>query len=204
MADYPKSNEVEQLQTLIGTLSPLDPEARLRLLQTVITFLNIDGVYVGSGSARQGSSPSAPSLPTQNPQTTPGGGFSNRPNISVKEFLLDKEPQTDVERAACLGYYLTHYRNTPEFKTLDISKLNTEAAQVKFSNPAFAVDNATKLGFLVPASRGMKQLGALGERYVRALPDRDAAKEIRSKIRIRKTKKGTRAKLGESLEPDEG
>ena len=68
----------------------------------------------------------------------------------------------------------------PHFKTLDISKLNTEAAQVKFSNPAVAVDDATKQRYLVQATRGNKQLSALGEQFVMALPDRDRAREVMS------------------------
>ena len=47
---------------------------------------------------------------------------------SPKDFLFRKEPNTDVERVACLAYYLTHRRGTNHFKTIDISKLNTEAA----------------------------------------------------------------------------
>jgi hypothetical protein len=88
---------------------------------------------------------------------------------------MKKQPRSDVERIACLGYYLGHYRDQPHFKTLDISKLNTEAAQSKFSNAANAVNNATTYGYLVPASKGMKQLSAGGEMFVEALPDRDAA-----------------------------
>jgi len=62
---------------------------------------------------------------------------------------MEKQPRTDVERVACLAYYLTHYRNTPYFKTLDLGKLNTEAAQPKFSNAAYASNNALKMGYLV-------------------------------------------------------
>ncbi len=97
--------------------------------------------------------------------------------------MFQKQPKTDVERATCLAYYLTHYRDTPYFKTLDISKLNTEAAQVKFSNAAVAVDNATKSRYLVAATKGNKQLSSLGEQFVLALPDRDKVKEVMNHIR---------------------
>jgi len=94
-----------------------------------------------------------------------------------------------VEKVACLAYYLTHYRDTPYFKTLDISKLNTEAAQVKFSNAAVAVENATRLRYLVPATKGNKQLSSLGEQFVLALPDRDKAKEVMNVARPRRRAK---------------
>jgi hypothetical protein len=91
-----------------------------------------------------------------------------------------------VEKVACLAYYLTHYRDTPHFKTLDISKLNTEAALIKLSNPAVSVDNATKMRYLVPATKGNKQLSAIGEQFVLALPDRERAKDVMSQARPRR------------------
>src|SRR5262249_3617495 len=77
---------------------------------------------------------------------------------------------------AVLAYYLTHYRDQPFFKTLDLSKLNTEAAQPKFSNAANSANNAVKQRYLVSASKGQRQLSAAGEQFVSALPDRAAAR----------------------------
>jgi len=93
---------------------------------------------------------------------------------------MEKQPKTDVERLACLAYYLTHFRELPHFKTIDLSKLNTEAAQPKFSNPAFSARNAVNYGYLAPATKGQKQLSAAGELFVRNLPDREAAKAAMS------------------------
>src|SRR5258708_40200224 len=42
---------------------------------------------------------------------------------SIKEFLLEKKPITDIERITCLAYYLRHFRNTNEFKTKDLTDL---------------------------------------------------------------------------------
>ncbi len=109
--------------------------------------------------------------------------------MSAKEFLLEKGPRTDVERIACLAYYLTHYRSTPHFKTIDLSILNTEAAQPKFANAAYSANNAVKLGYLVASTKGQRQLSAIGERFVRALPDRDAAKEALTSLRKRRPKR---------------
>ena len=106
--------------------------------------------------------------------------------MSPKEFLLEKQPRTDVERMACLAYYLTHYRDTPHFKTLDLSKLNTESAQPKFANAANTTNNAVKRGYLVQSSKGQRQLGAAGERFVLALPDRDAARAAMAAVRPRR------------------
>jgi hypothetical protein len=125
----------------------------------------------------------------QSPAQRPSS-YSEDRSISPKEFLLEKSPKTDIERVACLAYFLTYYRDTPQFKTLDISKLNTEAAQIKFSKAAKAVDNAAaQVGFLVQATKGNKQLSSVGELYVQALPDREAAKIAIANIRPRKKSK---------------
>jgi hypothetical protein len=97
------------------------------------------------------------------------------------------------------SFYLTHYRDTPHFKTLDISKLNTEAAQPKFSNAASSANNAVKQGYLVPSTKGQRQLSAAGERFVAALPDREEARKAmslsapRRKSRRAKSSKSSRA-----------
>ncbi len=105
--------------------------------------------------------------------------------MSPKDFLMEKAPKTDVERIACLAYYLTHYRSTQHFKTLELSLLNMEAAQPKFTNTAYSANNAVKLGYLVSSSKGQRQLSALGERFVQALPDRIAAKNVLTSLRRR-------------------
>jgi hypothetical protein len=118
--------------------------------------------------------------------------------MSPKEFLLEKQPRTDVERIACLAYYLTHYRGTPHFKTLDLSMLNTEAAQPKFANAAYSANNAVKMRYLVPSTKGQRQISAVGERFVRALPDRDAAKTALESIRRRpRRKRGRQSSNGQ-------
>lgn len=150
------------LKQMLDIMSNIAPENRQRIIQSLSTFFDL--------------SQSTPSVTTGHKHE--GIPFSEEKIVSPKEFLFQKRPQSDVERVTVLAYYLTHYRDTPYFKTLDISKLNTEAAQAKLSNAAYAVENATKYsGYLVPASKGNKQLSAVGELFVQALPDREAAKQ---------------------------
>jgi hypothetical protein len=187
--------EFEALTSLVRVLQKLSPEARTRVLGAVVTFLAIPPVR-GLSTAHAGA------LPTGGAQERADvPRFSEDRTPSPKDFLFEKRPQTDVERITCLGYYLTHYRDTPHFKTLDISKLNTEAAQLKLSNAAYAVDNATKAGMLVPASKGAKQLSHLGELYVQALPDRAAARAAIAHVRPKK--RGKRSSKPISSQPDD-
>jgi hypothetical protein len=177
--------QVNALNRIIDALEQISNDARAQVLQTAATFFSLD---FATSRGRVGPQPSA---------SSGSGGiagsnlFSEDRTPSPKEFMLSKRPSTDIERMACLAYYQTHYRNVPHFKTLDLSKLNTEAAQIKFSNAAVAVENAAKTGLLVPASKGTKQISSMGEQYVQALPDRDAAKKTLAEFRRRrKTRRG--------------
>jgi hypothetical protein len=158
-------DDVEALSTIVGVLKQLDPDAQRRVLESVQTFLGLTLSRLHSEEDLSGS------------RTVSGQNFSRDRTLSPKEFLRDKNPGTDVERVTCLAYYLTHYRDTPHFKTVDISTLNTEAAQPKFSNTSVAVDNARASGYLVAATKGNKQISAAGEKFVELLPDREAARE---------------------------
>jgi hypothetical protein len=106
-----RSRELEILNKLLADLNDLDPEARTRILQTVSTYYQIGPVH----QTRVHS--------TEERERAPGP-FSEDRSMSVKDFVMQKRPTTAVERVAVLAYYLTHYRDTPHFKTLDISKLN--------------------------------------------------------------------------------
>jgi hypothetical protein len=183
----PKTDDAEVLSEIIALMKQLDSDARQRVFQTVGTFFQM-----GEGPIRP-----TPSVNTRTPsdyQTTDVS--SSEPSFSAdrapkpKQFLGEKQPRTDVERVACLAFYLTHYRDMPEFTTLDISKLNTEAAQRKLSNAAAALNNASQYGYLVPAGKGTKQISAAGERYVQALPDYDSAKTAMTAARPRWRPKG--------------
>jgi hypothetical protein len=182
----------ESFTEVVPIFKRLNQEGRERLLRTIATMFGIEIYGLPS--------PSRPPLhgTTGFNQAEPFSSFSEDRSIPPKEFMMQKSPRTDIERVACLGYYLTHYRDTPHFKTLDLSKLNTEAAQPKFSNAARAVDNATKGGYLVLATKGNKQLSAAGELFVQALPDRGAAKSAMLNSRPRrKMKKANQSKSSE-------
>lgn len=177
------ANDLDVLTEIIASLKRLSREDQRRTLQAVATFLNLTLQTAPSHTAGTHSPPVTTPSPSKST-------FSEDRSVSVKEFIREKSPKTDIERAICLAYYLAHYRATPHFKTLDISALNTEAAQPKFSSASVAVENAARAGLLVQAVKGNKQISSAGEVYVQHLPDRDAAKlgmqSIRPKRKPRK------------------
>lgn len=184
-----KNNDAAALDAIISILRELEDEERERVLSTVTTFFlkRVSGPIARPESAVTGSPTSVPA-------------FSEDLSLTPKEFLLQKQPRTDVERVACLAYYLTHYRDMPHFKTLDLSKLNTDAAQRKFANAAFSAGNALKRGYLAAATKGHRQLSAAGEQFVRAMPDRVAAKQAMDGFRLkRKTTRKKKIRKPQSL-----
>jgi len=161
--------ELQLLNDVLKALSNLSDTSRERVLNTVLTYYKHAGLRAVQSTA---------------PATEPlHPAFGEEEQISPKQFLFQKQPKTDVERVACLAYYLTYYRDIRFFKTLDLTKLNTEAAQRKFANATWAVNNATLMGYLVAVAHGQKQISAAGEQFVNALPNRDAAKAAMSSAR---------------------
>lgn len=178
MSSEQSTRDLEALTQVLSALKGLDSTSQKRILEAVTTFL---------GFPTRVSHPQTAAAPmSEEVGREQSGTFSENRTQTPKEFLAEKQPRTDVHRAVCLGYYLTHYRDTPHFKTIDISKLNTEAAQPKFSNPAKSVDNAARFGYFVPAVKGAKQISAVGERMVQALPDAAAARQAVASSRPRR------------------
>lgn len=177
---------------IVSLLQDLDVVDQVHILETVNIWLKIDDRSKSSPETtkRTGFWDSAP----REVERTKKLKFSDRKELSPKQFMLEKRPNTDIEKIACLAYYLTNYCETPHFKTLDLSKLNTEAAQQKFSNAPQAAKNAAKSGLLVPAAGGKRQISGVGEQFVQALPDREAAKKISRHLKKPRRKKKTKSK----------
>ena len=176
------NNPVQAIPQIVDLLGSFSDDEQSRIIQGVVSYLGLDGSL--GGRTTEDSASSTPAGNRRDPV------FSGHEELSPKAFLKDKEPQTDIERVACLAYYLTHYRESRYFKTIDISTLNTEAAQRKFTNATFAIRNTSTRGYLAPApQKTHKQITAIGEQYVEALPDRQLAKAVMEKSRLRRTRK---------------
>lgn len=184
MVDDDLKGAAKVMQRMVELLTDLSEEDRGRVLSAVIGFFGSSESPIMSPVGSRGSQLGGTESGTSRV------AFSADTDMSPKEFLLDKQPRSDVERVACLAYYLTHYRDSPHFLTLDISKLNTEAAQPKFSNTAVAMKNAVAQHYLVSAGKSkMRQLSAGGEQFVRLLPDRKTARDAMQQARPRRRAK---------------
>ena len=182
------NNELKAVQDALAALWPLDGEARARAVGGIAAALGVVGAPAfGAG--------------VEKPQFgTTGAGSSNEAGDlgTPKQFLAHKAPTTDVERVTALGYYLTHARGNPHFKTRELTELNIEAAGSRISNTAYAASNATKkMGYLAAGPGGTKQITARGEALVGHLPDRSAAKAAVDALPGKPRRSSGRKKKGE-------
>lgn len=175
------------IQTSLEALEPLDATQREFALSMILKGLGMSEPSGYKGNSGGGTA-----------AKHSGGTPADAKGMTPKEFLREKKPHTDLERLTCLAFYLTNVRDTPHFKTEDITALNTEAAGAKFSNASATARNAvSQSGFLSHAGSGKKQLTPLGEDVVDALPDREAmAKVIADAPKRRKPGGKPKAKRG--------
>ena len=90
MSEEHHADEAQSLQQVISALQPLSPEDRRRVLLAVATFFQIESI--ASPSPPRGAQ-TIQSRPTSFP-------FSSEESMSPKDFLIEKQPSTDVERIA--------------------------------------------------------------------------------------------------------
>jgi len=153
-------------------------------------ILRVLNVIMGGGDSGKNSLGIKDIAESSEPTITTGQ------TVDPKTFMAAKRSMSDVERITCLAYYLSRYRGATQYKTRELTDLNTEAFQPRFSNPAVAARNAVTQQYLSLAGGGRKQITTRGEAVVRALPDREKVKKAleeniyRSRLRqASKTKK---------------
>lgn len=159
-----EDKEISAMQEAYGALRDLDQKVQARVLEWLAKKLGVDNLTQHFELEDTSLGRAKPSLTKPQVET----------QIEPKAFLTAKKPANVVERVTCLAYYLTHYRGVKQFKTSELTKLNTDASQPKLSNPAFFARNATSSQYLSLAGGGKKQITARGEALVDALPDRAA------------------------------
>ena len=175
--------EVAALGTVLQVVKDLDERQQRWVFDSAMTNLGLERQSVLTKTP-----PGGGGVGPKEAHAGEGGGG----DPGAKEFLKAKNPQSDVQRVACLAYYLSHYRGQASFKTKDLTALNVEAAGANIGNPSQAVNNAAKQShYLTPAGGGKKQISAFGEDVVEALPDQAAVKAVEQN-KPRKRKGGRR------------
>lgn len=102
---------------------------------------------------------------------TDTGAAATENDVSPAQFVQEKQPKTEMEKATVLAYYLKKYRGTTEFTLENLESLYNEA-HVPIRNVKNAIGNASKKvngGLLktLQGKRGIYHLTAAGESYVK-------------------------------------
>jgi len=159
-------DELTPVRVVHDALSPLEPETRVRVLQAVMTLLQIPP-QITAGALQQ-----APPAPV-------AGGQLGVPvdTTTIDKFVARKRPTNTYQKLACLAYYLEHRENKVDLSVKDLRKGNTDARQSAISNISRFLDLATRShGFFTAAGHGKKRLSTRGASVVDALPDQAAVK----------------------------
>lgn len=177
MATRKLAAEIQALSDVLTALGELDDEKeKAWVLETAANRLRVEiGLNLKTGSSGSVVAPRR------------SDGLDSR--ATPKDFMREKNPKNDVQRVACLAFYLTKFRETAQFKARDLAALNTEAAGPKINMPR-AVNNAQlQNAYLAVAGSGNKQITALGEDIVNALPSQEAVKAAQDETRPKRRRK---------------
>lgn len=182
------TQELEALGKVLSALEPLTSDQMKFVLKTAADRLGFNIPMKATGQPQGADGALIGSMAEE---ARPNDENLSITNMTPKAFIKAKQPDSDVLRATCLAYYLTHARNQVHFKTEDIVALNTEAAYQNFGNALKTVNNAmARSRFLAPAGSGKKQITTHGEDVVNALPDQATVKTL-----VASYSKKNRAKL---------
>jgi hypothetical protein len=158
--------QMRAVQVIMEALDPLDPASREAALKMAMIGLAFELPANPGVTAPVGVTPAAATAASANP-TAP----------DPRSFMRSKNPLSDVERVACLAYYLTHVENRKTFRNRDLVRVNL-AADGPQLNMRMAAQNAMRQnGYLASAAGVARQITTRGERVVEALPNRDAVKQ---------------------------
>ena len=173
-----KNDSTGALVAVIAALEPLNDTDRHWVIQSAASKFTLT-VQTAAGGAQSGAA--TPSI-----TTAPAAGAAPtdvQAAITKKDsraFIRIKKPVTDVQRVACIGYYLVQTSGQQGFTSKALATAHTDSGGSKINMPR-ALDNATRRAkYLSNRGPREKQLTTLGEDVVNALPDQATVKIIES------------------------
>jgi len=70
---------------------------------------------------------------------------------SIKEFLLERPPATDIQRTLAIGYFLENHAGMASFTSLDLEKGYSDAKETRPSNISVNIKHCIKQGHMMEA-----------------------------------------------------
>jgi len=71
--------------------------------------------------------------------------------LSIKEFLLESPPTTDIQRTLAVGYFLETHANMASFTKVDLEKGYSDAKEPTPSNMTMNIKRCIKQGHMMEA-----------------------------------------------------
>ena len=136
-----KNDATSALVEVIAALEPLNDADRHWVLQSAASKFTLT-VQVAGGQTGAASTSTATAIPLVGTATT----ADLQAAITRKDpraFIRLKKPTTDVQRVACVGYYLVRTTGQQGFTSKAISTAHTDSGGSKI-NMTRALDNATR------------------------------------------------------------
>ena len=167
----PEDKELQAMQVVVSALTPLDSEARGRVLDYVFKRLGF--------KALAPSSLSAPAAPLTRGATEASGPGAPGVQPDIRTLKTQKSPHSAVEMAAMVAYYLAEIAPSNERKdTIGTSEMQKYFKQANYPLPKFPVvtlAHAASAGYLDQVSRGQYRLNPVGYNLVvHSLPSQPA------------------------------
>lgn len=95
----------------------------------------------------------------------------SKKKLSIKEFILSKNPVDDNQKTLCIGYYFEHFDNLPSFHSKDLKKGFGLAKESTPENINDRINKNIRKGFMMEAeekkdNRKAFSLTNKGEKFV--------------------------------------
>lgn len=162
MAEPETDVELKALSTVLGTLTPLEPDVQTRVIDYVLQRLGLAGRAVGSG---------APSRPASFDTSVSEAQTLMPPVSDIRSLREQKKPKSANEMAALVAYYLTYAapeaERKEEISAKDIRKYFHQANFRLPGDATMTLVNAKNAGYLdAGPGRGSYRLNPVGYNLV--------------------------------------
>ena len=180
-------NEIQAIGTVLKALEPLEPKARLSVLDYVIRRLDIQ---VFTQSVARVTEPSTEIPPGEFPSLTE----QPTQKVHIKDLVQEKQPRSSIEMATLVAYYLSHGVPTGERKqTISTKDLETYFKIAGFklpTKPQFTLPNTKAAGYLDAVGNGEYKLNPVGYNLVvHSMPKSKKATASKGHQRTKSVKK---------------
>ena len=196
-------DDLDAVRTIADTLSAFDQPTQIRIVRWAC-----EKIGLADPLAKTSTDTTAKSTVTESAPATPGKtGHAGNPATDIKTFVLNKNPSSNNEFAACVAYYYQFEAPPAERKESIVADDLQEACRLvsreRLSTPGQTLVHAHTGGLLDKAGeRGAYSISTVGENLVAMTLPADGsngtaiAKRKTTKRKTTKKKKTAKKKSG--------